>query len=138
MEDGELLGRIQKKSPKFQNVGGMGELFLPSASVDIFDVRGRKMRAGKLLEKDRKCRKWQKLGRNWGDLIPSFSASFREGPRCAWAEDGRWGIIRKEKEKSPKLQKLGRGGGIIASVSCRQHPWTSAMCADGRWELCDY
>ena len=43
-------------------------------------------------------------GRNYGEMpdgklaLPSAPDDIRGRPRCVWAEDGRWAIIRKKRE----------------------------------------
>ena len=65
-------------------------------------------------------------------FLPSATVDIRGRPRCAWAEDGRWGIIRSKTDKPHKWKIVGRHGGIIASFGFRLLPWTSVDIRDVR------
>ena len=71
--------------------------------------------------------------------LPEASADIR-GMFGGQVEDGRWGIIRKKREKSLDCRNSGGMAEIFlssASVRFRGRPWTAAACVDGRWQMGD-
>ena len=130
----------------------------PSAKTNIiipihFRAEDGGWKLGNYAEKHRKIGlNGRTLGGEAGILLPSASVSIHQLPRtpvdirdmCGRkTEDGRWKIMRKNRENGPKRQKPGRCWRNIASVSFRQLPRTSVdirdMCGrkteDGRWEI---
>ena len=117
---------------------------LPWESVDVRDVRGRRMESGDLLIIKAESRRKSLSGRNWGVmgelLIPSGPVSFRPIPRTP--VDVRDVFGRKmedsgllwEIHQKPKRKKLGANGEISDSVSFRGHP-RCVWAEDGTCEI---
>ena len=106
----------------------------PRTSADVRDVCGRMMEAGGVTRKRLKMAQMAETRAGRPNYcfrqLPETSADILGRPRCVWAANGTWGIIRKRAEKCPKWQKLGRNGEIIAPVSLRLLPSTSVDIRD--------
>ena len=124
---------------------------VPRMSVGSRGMFGRKMEAGELLRKSEKisinCRNYGGWGAPAEILLPSDSVSIRGPPWTLVASmGGKWAVgndFWPKGGKSPKCQKLGRGGRNISTVGITRHPRTSldirGMCGwemeDGRWGI---